>query len=457
MANKKKVCSGITKIQAVIITVIIVLAAIIGAWSYLFLSGPKGPEAILVGIVAPITGYGAQQGETVPCLVEYAENIVNNKWGGIYIKEAGKKVPIKFLIRDCQSDVALAKSLAEELITKDHIHFMLVPTGMEYQGVIAPVCESYQIPTLCHLNIGLNAHLLGELNWVYLTCHSGSAFQLGTIEHLRKLDRKYNTNKRIGILNPNNDFGQRNREQIGYWFDNTEFTIVDLGLYSLGIKDFTPYIEQLKAQKCDFCLTELWFEDGPIFWRQALELGYRPIAVKIGLAAVDPTGVAAIGGKLGHGITTTTVFSPNYPFRESLGGMTCQQLWNYYREKTGREGATNLLIMAGIEVVVDVFKRAGSIDKYEVKKALGDTSLYTCWGKVDFKAPYPSVLVPHLQKWEPGFIMYADHISLQPNIVAQWYYENGRWIPKITASVFPDIQPEIEPFSIPYEELGYGK
>ena len=69
-----------------------------------------------------------------------------NKQGGIYVKEYGKKLPVKWITRDCESDVLKMAPLTEDLILRDKIHFigcgLEVPTMRQGTAVMA---DKYKI------------------------------------------------------------------------------------------------------------------------------------------------------------------------------------------------------------------------------------------------------------------------------------------------------------------------
>src|SRR3990172_13021559 len=86
----------------------------------------ESPKEILIGINAPLTGMHAGFGEGNVYGEKAAIQDIN-KQGGILLKEYGRKVPVKFIIVDNQSDPRKAGSLEEELILKHKVHFLAPP------------------------------------------------------------------------------------------------------------------------------------------------------------------------------------------------------------------------------------------------------------------------------------------------------------------------------------------
>ena len=72
-----------------------------------------------------------------------------NKQGGIYVKKYGKKLPVKWITRDCQSDPLKVAPLTEDLILRDKVHFLgghfEVPTVRQGTAMMA---DKYKIPAV---------------------------------------------------------------------------------------------------------------------------------------------------------------------------------------------------------------------------------------------------------------------------------------------------------------------
>jgi len=67
-----------------------------------------------------------------------------NKAGGIYVKEYGRKLPVRHILYDDQSDPATGAKLYEKLITHDKVDFLTAPfsSGITFSG--STVAEKYK-------------------------------------------------------------------------------------------------------------------------------------------------------------------------------------------------------------------------------------------------------------------------------------------------------------------------
>jgi branched-chain amino acid transport system substrate-binding protein len=106
----------------------------------------KAPKEIRVGCCAPLTGMHAGFGEGNVYGEKAAVEDINKK-GGIYIAEYGRKLPIKFIVLDNESDPTKAMSLEESLATRDKVHFLSPPNQpIPLQIPSATIAERYKIP-----------------------------------------------------------------------------------------------------------------------------------------------------------------------------------------------------------------------------------------------------------------------------------------------------------------------
>jgi branched-chain amino acid transport system substrate-binding protein len=437
---------AITKLQGVIIAIVVIIAAIVAGVYFYF--RPSTPEAILIGVPGPLTGPGAQMGEPLPWIVSHIENAVN-KEGGIYIEDYGKKLPIKFLLKDTQTDFDLTASVTEELITKDGVSLILVPIGALTMPAAGMKAEKYSAPCILHFCPPTTIRLVGPSKWIYYTTFS---FAEGALM-LVQVYKQAKTNGVMGGLWVNNADGQLDRNITLSLARREGLKVVDLGLYSPGLTDFSPYIEQLKAQKAEICHAYCWFEESAIFWRQCREMGYIPKVANIGMAAAEPSTVAALGGDLGLGLIGTALFLRAYPFRDSVTGNTVKELFDTYTKETGKVAGVNMGSYAGFEIAVDVLKRAKSLDKEKIRNALAETNLDTSWGNINFKKPYSQVQKDLYAQFEPEIIEQQDRVAVLPRVAAQWFRENGQWVQKVIYNwIYTDIPVEAEIISIPGSE-----
>jgi branched-chain amino acid transport system substrate-binding protein len=102
-------------------------------------------DFILIGRPETITGPVAGFGEPSPWADNRVLDLFHKKEGGIFIEEYGKKVPVKFVMVDCESSGTKAAEIASRLILHDKVDLMM---PYQFSEAISSICEKNQTPCL---------------------------------------------------------------------------------------------------------------------------------------------------------------------------------------------------------------------------------------------------------------------------------------------------------------------
>lgn len=396
--------------------------------------GPAAPPAvkeILIGSVASMTGMFAGFGEG--CAFGYKAAIEDiNKQGGVYVKEYGAKIPMRLIVADCGSNPQKVGSLAEDLILRDKVRFLVSPDSpCEMHIPTANLADQYKVPHIVSggpLEPWLSVRGTVDPPWPY-TWFTGFAIVIpaaegdfrynkkgytSTDQWLAMLDMFGNkTNKKAGI------FASDDPDGIG-WYANFPAALEEwgldvlgadrkLGLFPMGTTDFTPIIKEWKNYGCEI----LWGNcPGPDFgamWRQCQAQGFQPkivVAVRAHLFYIDAN---SWGGDLPLGVAGDTWWSPNFKDSPGIGGTTPMSLYERWVKATGQP--LNPAIGHGypsIQVLVDAIERAGTLNAEAVNKAIGETDLMTVTNRVKFTE--------------------EEHFSRLPLFFGQWQKTDKAWV-----------------------------
>ena len=113
-------------------------------------AGPDRPDdydtrtEIVFGQVTSLSGPNAQgvAGTSGPVHEMWIADV--NAEGGLYIEEYGKKLPIRLLQYDDQSDIGTMTTLLEKLIVEDEVDFILPPWSTAFHFAAAPIANKYE-------------------------------------------------------------------------------------------------------------------------------------------------------------------------------------------------------------------------------------------------------------------------------------------------------------------------
>ena len=102
---------------------------------------------------------------------------------------------------------------------------------------------------------------------------------------------------------------------------------------------------------------------------------------------MTPEALNAIG-PIGYGLYTSAGWTPVFPFKDSLTGMTSQDIATEYEQMTGRQWAPIIQEYPRFEWAVDIFKRTKNPDsKDSILEALVATKMMTIIGPIDLTSP----------------------------------------------------------------------
>jgi len=367
---------------------------------------PTGPEEILVGTVAPVTGmYAGMADGGVFGERAAVEDI--NKQGGIYVKQYNRKIPIKLIVVDNESDPIKAGTLAEQLVLHDKVQFLVCHNAPPplHLGV-ARVADRYEIPYIPNVAVmepWLAMRADASPPWTY-THALGFAIATpatpGSIwdkpgytildtwkEELDQFGDQ--TNKKTGVFASDDPDGvgwyalfPKALEEWGYNVIGEERNI---GLFPIGTTDFTPIIKEWQDNNVEILWGNCPAPDFGTLWRQCHIEGFQPKIVSAGRASLYYTDINAWGGDLPNGIGTEALWHPSLKGCPGIGGTTPMSLYARWVKETGQP----LSLSTGqgyavIQVLIDAIERAGTLDADKVNNALDETDMMTLYHRVKF-------------------------------------------------------------------------
>lgn len=337
-------------------------------------------EFILVGHPNPSTGPIASFGEASPWADDLAIGEINKK-GGIFIKEAGKKLPLKLKLVDTASDPTKAADVASKLILNDKIDIMVALHTPDTVNPVDSMCERYQVPCVS-LDAPIDAWLTGgPYKWsfhAFWTVSDIITVFLGLWDQVK-------TNKVVGAAWTNDPDGKTFAEMFPPRLKEKGYKVLDLGRFPYGTQDFSTFIDTWKKEKVEIITGVLIPPDWATLWRQCHQQGFIPKVATIAKAILFPSAVEALGGNLPNGLTSEIWWSPSHPFKSSLTGMTSKQLCDAWTAKTNKEWTQPIgFKYAAFEIVFDALKRAQTLDKAKVREAIAATNLNTIVGPVKY-------------------------------------------------------------------------
>lgn len=355
-------------------------------------------DHILIGRPLPITGPVSAFTTVSPWIDNKAIADIN-KEGGIYIKEAGKKLPVRVKIMDTESDPTKAADIASKFVLNDNVDIMYVSATPATVSPVAAVCERFKIPCVSTM-MPVEMFLLGgPFTWAFDASFSVRDYMASFLQMWDAVK----TNKIVGLLAQNDPDGVA-------WADGSKsalgtggYKVIDIGRFPAGTMDYGTIISGWKKENVEIMFANMSPPDFTRVWRQAFRENFIPKICTVGRALMFPTAVEAIGGDLGLGTSTEAIWHPSYPFKSSLTGETAKELADTYESGSGKQWTAPLGgCYGGYEIVADVLKRAQTLDKETVRKAFAATNLSTLQGPIKFNEKNISIVPSGGLQWVKG-------------------------------------------------------
>jgi len=129
-----------TLLIAIVVIIIIVIAV-----AAIELMRPSKPtqSVILIGTLYASTGsFASTSMPEYEGLLLWAKTV--NASGGIYVSSLGKKLPVRIIAYDDSSETSLASQYYEQLITVNHVNFLVADFGSVLTAPAVSIAEKYE-------------------------------------------------------------------------------------------------------------------------------------------------------------------------------------------------------------------------------------------------------------------------------------------------------------------------
>lgn len=385
---------------------------------------------IRVGHVSPITGFMAGFSEAQPWVLDGIRKYLEK---GLDI--GGRNYRIEIITRDSQSDQSRAADVGSDLILKDKVDIITASSGSVNVNSVANIAELNEVPCITTDNpwesyyYGRRGTANRGFDWTY-------HFFWGLEQVLAAFTGQWlqqQTNKRVGLLfNTAQDDTSWHNAFVPA-IRKAGFTVIDPGQFPAFGNDFSSQIGQFKRENVEIISGNLIASDFSTFWAQCAQQGFKPKVVSLGKAFLFPADVQALGDR-GLNVCCELWWSPHYPFKSSLTGVSCQQLAASYESATGRHWTQPIPFKHALfEVVIDVLRRSKDpLDPMANLAAIRSTNLQTIVGPV---------------RWSGSPV---KNVSTTPVVAGQWQRHNGRLdIEIVDSGEYPDIKTTSKPLPLP--------
>jgi branched-chain amino acid transport system substrate-binding protein len=328
------------------------------------------------------------------------------------IKIGSKTYKVEFTSYDTQSSPTRAGDLAKQAIQTDRVDLLLASSTPETVNAVTSQAEALGTPLICsncpweswYINLG------GNPQKPTLKSKYSVLFFLGA-EHLVQAfipmwKRIPGQNKLVAAAFPNDSDGNAFRavfpaiaKEAGYSFDLS-------AAYPDGTTNYSSIISGFKSHDASYFTNVPLPPDFAVFWRQAVQQGFKPKLATVAKVLLFPTDAYALGSLVDN-VATDAWWAPSLPWTSSLTGETCQQLADDYTQSGLGQWNSNISNYTLFEIAYAALKSVSDPhDKQELAAALMKVNLpQAVAGPINFNSPTSKA---------------APNVAITPPVGIQW-------------------------------------
>lgn len=298
-------------------------------------------ETIKIGLMAPLTGPAAADGQSVKQSCEMLVEQVN-AGGGI----DGKQVEL--IVYDDQFDAKQAVTVAHKMIEGDKVVAGVSGSYSFTTRAAAQVFQEEKVP----FSVGYALHPAVTSGGKYV-------FRVTVLGHVQGRAGGYAAAnmlkaKTVSMLVQDNDFGLSLAQGFRDYAEKLGVKIVSEDKFKMGEKEFSPVLTKIKELKPDLIYNTAYPHDGALILKQAADLGIA--AQQMGSEGLDSTkGFLEVAGKDAEGIIITTNLD-----RDSKVPITRAYLDDYAKKYGFAPDMTGASTYDALLMVIDAIKKAGT-------------------------------------------------------------------------------------------------
>ncbi|NIS71877.1 MAG: ABC transporter substrate-binding protein [Proteobacteria bacterium] len=348
-------------------------------------------DNITVGFSMSLTGKYAPGAAGQMQAYQLWEETVN-KGGGIYVKEYGKKLPVKLVYYDDKSETDTAVRVYEKLITEDKVDVVLSPYGTSIHFAVAPIAEKYKVPIIGSTAASVKLRDIKTSYFWFVTSAVPDRQMRALVDLLQHLKIKD-----IAIIYAQELFPRENLQFLDPYVEAAGFNVLLRKDYPMGAKDLTTLLSEVKGKNPEAVIALCYPAGAFTITTQAQEVGLNP---KLFFELVGPA-VVVFGPKFGaaaEGITTMGHWNPkgNWP--------GAKEFYDSYVAKFNKKPdyLNSALAYTANQILEQSIEKVGNLDWKALRDYIAGHEFQTINGPIKFKDSENMRTPSMILQWQKG-------------------------------------------------------
>ena len=350
-------------------------------------------QEVLIGELLPLTGNFASLGQQYLWAGQTVEDIVNNDYPDLAVPLGpGKGFPglggakMTLVVRDDQSRGDLARTLVEQLITVNKVHFLNGEGTSGTTSIIQPVVEGYGIPMACHPCASPTLTEKG-FKWFWRTGPNDRTMVASVFSFLREWREHGGPSdlKSMALLTCDNLFCQDNRKIATELAASAGYQIVLDLTTKTGATTLASEVQRLQAANPDVLFLVQYPPETAVFQGDAKRAGWMPKVIATSNGAYsDQTWLEAQKktnggvGFLGRDPTAIDLVQDRPSWKK------VNDIYKKY-SRGQNMGELAMREITGLLWMADTINRAKSVDPAAIAKAAEETNMTPPQLIIDYK------------------------------------------------------------------------
>jgi branched-chain amino acid transport system substrate-binding protein len=276
--------------------------------------------------------------------------------------------PIEIKVYDDQSDATTSAKLYERLIVQDKVDLIYSPYASPIAFAASAVTEKYKFPMVAQ---GASAQTIWERGFRYIfQVYPQPDYQvLGLLDVARKAGVKT-----IAIATEDTAFTKELSLIFQRIAKEKGFDVVFYEEYGKSPADLSPLVLKMKAKNPDMIFGGTYLPESVLIMRHAKDLKFNPKLYSFMVGPALDDFVKTLGGdaELVTGTTFWEVSSRNPGSKHFVDRYKAR-----WKDNPPYQTAA---AYAGMQILEEAVKRAGSLDKEKIRDELLKLEMMTIWG-----------------------------------------------------------------------------
>jgi branched-chain amino acid transport system substrate-binding protein len=391
--------------RAVLFTLLLVFGAAAAAGAQ-----KSEKKEIVIGYAVSLTGKFSTEGNYIQNGYRlWADQV--NAMGGLLVKDAGRKLPVRLLGFDDQSDAQTAVKLYQRLIEKEQVDLLLGPWGSGINFAVSALTDREGWPLVMPSASADNLYDRG-----FKTIFQATTLTSQSVAPLASYVKSNPSIKTIAIAYENFLF---TLQQHDFFLQYTRGLPLKIALdekYPLSGKEFGSILAKMKSADPDAVIVFNIMPSSIYFVRQMEEIRYRPKFLLVSLSTMVKEFHDAVG-PAANGIVETGFMARGY-------SPEATKYWADYQRRYGVPPAPDAChAYIAAQVLGQAVEAAGSLERPRILDALRRESFKTLYGhpiKYDASGRIAN-LRPFLTQWLDGqrSVVWPQEMAERP-LVYPW-------------------------------------